>query len=159
MQSITLCFFDAARELVNEWFNCEDILMNYIWAKEVRAELGAAANSTVLFSNPRCFLETSKLCRKPGVNWSISKGPRAKTHLNARAQCVRRFGEMLGADLLTDVPNNRSTVGPKEVWVDNVAGWVVEGPDSSVGRLLRTRCQRNMVRVRVRESTKHMMRD
>ena len=114
--------------------------MNFIWAKEMRAELGAAVNSTVLFVSPECFAETSKLCRAPGAEWSISMGSRSKTHLRNRALCGQLFAEMLGGNLLSDVPFGRVTVRPREIWPEKAEGWRIQGSNSSLAQLLRSQC-------------------
>ncbi|GAB4821668.1 hypothetical protein N2152v2_008714 [Parachlorella kessleri] len=132
--------YAKARHLVDALQNCEDILMNFVWAKEMRAELGAAANSTVLFASPQCYAETSKLCRAPGAEWSISMGSRSKTHLRNRALCGQLFAEMLGSNPLPHVPFEKSTVRPREIWPEKADGWVAQGYNSSLAQLFRSQC-------------------
>lgn len=70
----------AARDIVDEMLNCEDILMNLVWANAA----GLGQKSSVLFSTPHCFVEGGRLSSGTGI--SLKPG-----HLESRKRCAERF--------------------------------------------------------------------
>ena len=79
----------AARQYVEEHFNCEDLLMNYVVARA--AAPGAPA---VQYVRPRRRLDISRLSR---VGLS-----RATVHAEERRACAAHFSQLLGGSTLAD---------------------------------------------------------
>ncbi|KAL8145928.1 hypothetical protein AgCh_003890 [Apium graveolens] len=73
----------AGREAVDKYFNCEDVLLNYLYAN-------ASMLDTVEYVRPALALDTSKLS---GV--AISKDTEA--HYKVRSNCLERFEAMYGS--------------------------------------------------------------
>ncbi|EPS72158.1 hypothetical protein M569_02599, partial [Genlisea aurea] len=73
------------RAWVEANFNCEDVLMNFLYANAT----AAAAESAVEYVRPSLALETSKLS---GV--AISKD--TQTHYDVRSKCIAKFSEIYG---------------------------------------------------------------
>ncbi|KAL2249344.1 glycosyltransferase family protein 64 protein C5 [Sesamum indicum] len=73
---------EAGRALVDSYFNCEDVLMNYLYAN-------ASSSSVVEYVKPAWAVDTSKLS---GV--AISRNTQA--HYGVRSNCLTKFAGMYG---------------------------------------------------------------
>ncbi|ESR49827.1 glucosamine inositolphosphorylceramide transferase 1 [Citrus sinensis] len=73
----------AGREFVDKFFNCEDVLLNYLYAN-------ASASKTVEYVRPAWAIDTSKFS---GV--AISRN--TQVHYHKRSECLRKFAEMYGS--------------------------------------------------------------
>jgi hypothetical protein len=73
---------DTGRALVDELFNCEDILMNFILAN-------ATSGRAVEYVHPAWAIDTSKLSSS-----AISRDTQG--HYNKRTQCLLRFSQLYG---------------------------------------------------------------
>ncbi|KAG7946234.1 hypothetical protein I3843_14G029200 [Carya illinoinensis] len=70
------------RELVNKYFNCEDILLNFLYAN-------ASSSKAVEYVRPVWAIDTSKLSGA-----AISQN--TKVHYQLRSNCLLKFSEMYG---------------------------------------------------------------
>ncbi|KAI3470557.1 hypothetical protein Pfo_027220 [Paulownia fortunei] len=77
---------EAGRALVDSYFNCEDVLMNYLYAN-------SSSSSVVEYVRPAWAVDTSKFS---GV--AISRNTQA--HYGVRSNCLTEFSHMYGS--LTD---------------------------------------------------------
>ncbi|KAL9388450.1 hypothetical protein Peur_017055 [Populus x canadensis] len=73
----------AGRDLVDRYFNCEDVLLNYLYAN-------ASSSQTVEYVRPTWVIDTSKFT---GV--AISKN--TSEHYNIRSNCLLKFSEIYGS--------------------------------------------------------------
>ncbi|KAJ8759137.1 hypothetical protein K2173_004144 [Erythroxylum novogranatense] len=73
----------AGRQLVDKIFNCEDVLLNYLYAN-------ASSSKTVEYVRPAWTIDTSKLS---GV--AISRN--TQDHYRIRSNCLERFSKMYGS--------------------------------------------------------------
>ncbi|XP_052184752.1 glucosamine inositolphosphorylceramide transferase 1-like [Diospyros lotus] len=73
----------AGRLLVDKYFNCEDVLLNYLYAN-------ASLSNTVEYVKPAWAIDTSKLS---GV--AISRN--TDEHYRIRSNCLAKFAEMYGS--------------------------------------------------------------
>lgn len=73
----------AARAMVDGYFNCEDVLMNYLYAN-------SSSTSVVEYVKPTFAIDTSKLS---GVG--ISRNTQA--HYGVRSECLEKFARMYGS--------------------------------------------------------------
>ncbi|CDO99835.1 unnamed protein product [Coffea canephora] len=73
----------AGREVVQKYFNCEDVLLNYLYAN-------ASSSQTVEYVKPAWAIDTSKFS---GV--AISRNTNA--HYHVRSNCLRIFAKMYGS--------------------------------------------------------------
>ncbi|GAV77800.1 Glyco_transf_64 domain-containing protein [Cephalotus follicularis] len=73
----------AGRELVDKYFNCEDVLLNYLYAN-------ASLSRTVEYVRPAWAIDTSKFS---GV--AISRN--TNVHYRIRSDCLLKFSEMYGS--------------------------------------------------------------
>ncbi|KAJ6892542.1 hypothetical protein NC651_025672 [Populus alba x Populus x berolinensis] len=73
----------AGRELVDSYFNCEDVLLNYLYAN-------ASSSQTVEYVRPTWVIDTSKFT---GV--AISKN--TNVHYKIRSNCLLKFSEIYGS--------------------------------------------------------------
>lgn len=73
----------AGREAVDKFFNCEDVLLNYLYAN-------ASSSDTVEYVRPAWAIDTSKFS---GV--AISKD--TQSHYRVRSNCLLKFSEMYGS--------------------------------------------------------------
>lgn len=73
----------AGREVVDNLFNCEDVLLNYLYAN-------ASSSNTVEYVKPAWAIDTSKFT---GV--AISKN--TQVHYGLRSSCLHKFSEMYGS--------------------------------------------------------------
>ncbi|KAJ6773077.1 GLUCOSAMINE INOSITOLPHOSPHORYLCERAMIDE TRANSFERASE 1 [Salix koriyanagi] len=73
---------EAGRELVDRYFNCEDVLLNYLYAN-------ASSSQTAEYVRPAWALDTSKFT---GV--AISRN--TNEHYKIRSNCLLRFSEIYG---------------------------------------------------------------
>nr|GMC47673.1 glycosyltransferase family protein 64 protein C5-like [Ipomoea batatas] len=71
------------REAVDKLFNCEDVLLNYLYAN-------ASSSTTVEYVKPAWAVDTSKLS---GV--AISRNTQA--HYGVRSNCLQKFSEIYGS--------------------------------------------------------------
>ncbi|KAH6838275.1 glycosyltransferase family protein 47 [Perilla frutescens var. hirtella] len=71
------------RALVDSYFNCEDVLMNYLYAN-------ASSSASVEYVRPAWAIDTSKFS---GV--AISRNTQA--HYGIRSKCLQKFAEMYGS--------------------------------------------------------------
>ncbi|KAL3523534.1 hypothetical protein ACH5RR_016368 [Cinchona calisaya] len=76
----------VGRQVVDKYFNCEDVLLNYLYAN-------ASSSKTVEYVKPAWAIDTSKFS---GV--AISRNTHA--HYHVRSNCLRKFAKMYGS--LTD---------------------------------------------------------
>ncbi|KAK4435888.1 Glucosamine inositolphosphorylceramide transferase 1 [Sesamum alatum] len=74
---------EAGRALVDSYFNCEDVLMNYLYAN-------ASSSSVVEYVKPAWAVDTSKFS---GV--AISRNTQA--HYGVRSNCLKKFAGMYGS--------------------------------------------------------------
>ncbi|XP_059443078.1 glucosamine inositolphosphorylceramide transferase 1-like [Corylus avellana] len=70
------------RELVDKYFNCEDVLLNFLYAN-------ASSSRTVEYVRPAWAIDTSKLSGA-----AISRN--TKVHYQVRSNCLLKFSEMYG---------------------------------------------------------------
>lgn len=73
----------AGRELVDRYFNCEDVLLNYLYAN-------ASSSQTVEYVRPAWAIDTSKFS---GV--AISRN--TNVHYKIRSNCLLKFSEIYGS--------------------------------------------------------------
>ncbi|KAL2554609.1 Glycosyltransferase family protein 64 protein C5 [Forsythia ovata] len=73
----------AGRALVDKYFNCEDVLMNYLYAN-------ASLSEVVEYVKPAWAIDTSKFS---GV--AISRNTQA--HYGVRSNCLKKFSDMYGS--------------------------------------------------------------
>ncbi|XP_019193846.1 PREDICTED: glycosyltransferase family protein 64 protein C5-like [Ipomoea nil] len=73
----------AGREVVDELFNCEDVLLNYLYAN-------ASSSKAVEYVKPAWAIDTSKLSGA-----GISQNTQA--HYAIRSNCLLKFSEMYGS--------------------------------------------------------------
>ncbi|PKI68571.1 glucosamine inositolphosphorylceramide transferase 1 [Punica granatum] len=73
----------AGRELVDEFFNCEDVLLNYLYAN------ASSSLRTVEYVRPAWAIDTSKFSGA-----AISRN--TQVHYGIRSKCLVRFSEMYG---------------------------------------------------------------
>ncbi|KAK4431074.1 Glucosamine inositolphosphorylceramide transferase 1 [Sesamum alatum] len=73
----------AGRALVDRFFNCEDVLMNYLYAN-------SSSSTVVEYVRPAWVIDTSKFS---GV--AISRNTQA--HYGVRSNCLAKFAEMYGS--------------------------------------------------------------
>ncbi|CAL1374127.1 unnamed protein product [Linum trigynum] len=73
----------AGRELVDRYFNCEDVLLNYLYAN-------ASSTKTVEYVRPAWAIDTSKFSGA-----AISKN--TQVHYGIRSRCLMRFTQMYGS--------------------------------------------------------------
>lgn len=73
----------AGREFVDKFFNCEDVLLNYLYAN-------ASESKTVEYVRPAWAIDTSKFS---GV--AISRN--TQVHYQKRSECLTKFAEMYGS--------------------------------------------------------------
>ncbi|EYU38054.1 hypothetical protein ABFS82_06G159900 [Erythranthe guttata] len=73
----------AGRALVDGFFNCEDVLMNYLYAN-------GSSSSVVEYVRPTWAVDTSKFS---GV--AISRNTQA--HYGVRSNCLKKFSDMYGS--------------------------------------------------------------
>ncbi|GFQ00345.1 glycosyltransferase family protein 64 protein c5 [Phtheirospermum japonicum] len=78
---------EAGREVVDGYFNCEDVLMNYLYANTSR---GGSESGVVEYVRAAWAVDTSKLS---GV--AISRN--TKAHYGVRSDCLRKFAAMYGS--------------------------------------------------------------
>lgn len=71
------------REVVEKYFNCEDVLMNYLYAN-------ASSSRTVEYVRPAWAIDTSKFSGA-----AISRN--TKVHYQIRSECLMRFSDMYGS--------------------------------------------------------------
>ncbi|KAG2672291.1 hypothetical protein I3760_13G034000 [Carya illinoinensis] len=71
------------RELVDNYFNCEDVLLNFLYAN-------ASSSRTVEYVRPAWAIDTSKLSGA-----AISRN--TKVHYKYRSKCLLKFSEMYGS--------------------------------------------------------------
>lgn len=86
------------REMVDRYFNCEDILMNHLYAN-------ASSEKTVEYVKPAWAIDTSKLS-----GTAISRN--TKLHYQVRSNCLLKFSELYG-----NLGNRKSEFdGRKDGW-------------------------------------------
>ncbi|KAI4384372.1 hypothetical protein MLD38_002538 [Melastoma candidum] len=73
----------AGRDLVDHFFNCEDVLLNYLYAN-------STSSRTVEYVKPAWAIDTSKFSGA-----AISKDTRA--HYRIRSNCLAKFAQMYGS--------------------------------------------------------------
>lgn len=73
----------AGRALVDSYFNCEDVLMNYLYAN-------SSSSTAMEYVRPAWAIDTSKFS---GV--AISRNTQA--HYGIRSKCLQKFSEMYGS--------------------------------------------------------------
>ncbi|KAJ0046206.1 hypothetical protein Pint_05925 [Pistacia integerrima] len=73
----------AGRELVDKYFNCEDVLLNYLYAN-------ASALKAVEYVRPAWAIDTSKFSGA-----AISRN--TQVHYQKRSKCLEKFSEMYGS--------------------------------------------------------------
>lgn len=86
------------RELVDKYFNCEDVLLNFLYAN-------ASSSRTVEYVRPAWAIDTSKLSGA-----AISRN--TKVHYKVRSKCLLKFSEMYG-----------TLAGPKGEFGGRKDGW------------------------------------
>ena len=72
----------AGREAVDGYFNCEDVLMNYLYAN-------ASSSRTVEYVRPRWVIDTSKFS-------GVAISGNTQRHYSIRSKCLLKFSEMYG---------------------------------------------------------------
>ncbi|XP_073016470.1 glucosamine inositolphosphorylceramide transferase 1-like [Primulina eburnea] len=87
----------SGRALVDEFFNCEDVLMNYLYAN-------GSLSSVVEYVKPSWAIDTSKFS---GV--AISRN--TKAHYGVRSSCLAKFADMYGSLAHRKVEFGRRTDG------------------------------------------------
>lgn len=70
------------REVVDKYFNCEDVLLNYLY-------VNASSGRTVEYVRPKWAIDTSKLSGA-----AISRN--TQVHYQKRSDCLLKFSEMYG---------------------------------------------------------------
>ncbi|CAH9105857.1 unnamed protein product [Cuscuta europaea] len=85
------------REVVDSFFNCEDVLLNYLYAN-----MSSSSSSTVEYVKPAWAVDTSKFS---GV--AISGNTQA--HYHVRSKCLRKFSEIYGS-----IMNRKSKFGSRK---------------------------------------------
>ncbi|CAH2041888.1 unnamed protein product [Thlaspi arvense] len=73
----------VGRAMVDKYFNCEDVLLNYLYAN-------ASLSQTVEYVRPKWAIDTSKLS---GV--AISRN--TDEHYHLRSNCLTNFAEIYGS--------------------------------------------------------------
>lgn len=73
----------AGREVVDKKFNCEDVLLNYLYAN-------ASSSGTVEYVRPAWAIDTSKLS-------SVAISRNTNEHYRIRSECLVEFTEMYGS--------------------------------------------------------------
>lgn len=73
----------AGRTLVDKYFNCEDVLMNYLYAN-------SSSSPTVKYVKPAWAIDTSKFSGA-----AISRN--TNLHYEKRSECLARFSELYGS--------------------------------------------------------------
>lgn len=73
----------AGREIVDKYFNCEDVLLNYLYAN-------ASSSETVEYVKPAWTVDMSKFS-----NVAISRN--TQMHYRVRSNCLAKFSEMYGS--------------------------------------------------------------
>ncbi|GAB2250513.1 hypothetical protein Droror1_Dr00016763 [Drosera rotundifolia] len=73
----------GGRTLVDKYFNCEDVLMNYLYAN-------ASSSPTVEYVRPAWAIDTSKFS-----NVAISRD--TNEHYRIRSECLSKFSELYGS--------------------------------------------------------------
>ncbi|XP_042479116.1 glucosamine inositolphosphorylceramide transferase 1-like [Macadamia integrifolia] len=73
----------AGREVVDKYFNCEDVLMNFLYAN-------ASSSRTVEYVKPAWAIDTSKFSGA-----AISRN--TQVHYQIRSNCLLKFSEMYGS--------------------------------------------------------------
>ncbi|KAA8539216.1 hypothetical protein F0562_025908 [Nyssa sinensis] len=73
----------AGREVVEKYFNCEDVLLNYLYAN-------ASSLKTVEYVKPAWAIDTSKFSGA-AISWDT------KVHYRIRSNCLLKFSEMYGS--------------------------------------------------------------
>ncbi|KAJ9175460.1 hypothetical protein P3X46_014011 [Hevea brasiliensis] len=73
----------AGREVVDKYFNCEDVLLNYLYAN-------ASTSATVEYVRPTWAIDTSKFSGA-----AISRN--TQVHYKIRSSCLQKFSEMYGS--------------------------------------------------------------
>ncbi|KAL9164213.1 hypothetical protein ABFS82_06G090600 [Erythranthe guttata] len=91
------------RALVDEYFNCEDVLMNYLYANSSSAS-SSSSKSAVEYVRPTWAIDTSKFS---GV--AISRNTQA--HYGVRSNCLMKFAEMYGSLVHRKLDFNRRRDG------------------------------------------------
>ncbi|KAL6980266.1 Glucosamine inositolphosphorylceramide transferase 1 [Sarracenia purpurea var. burkii] len=76
---------EEGRKVVDELFNCEDVLLNYLYANASSSESEAA----VEYVRPAWVIDTSKLS-------SVAISRNTGHHYRIRSRCLRKFAEMYG---------------------------------------------------------------
>ncbi|KAE9612168.1 putative hexosyltransferase [Lupinus albus] len=71
------------REMVDKYFNCEDVLLNYLYAN------ASSTLRTVDYVRPAWVIDTSKFSRA-----AISQN--TQVHYRLRSHCLKKFSEMYG---------------------------------------------------------------
>ncbi|CAM8958052.1 unnamed protein product [Rhodiola kirilowii] len=74
----------AGREMVDRIFNCEDVLMNYLYAN------GSSSSRTVQYVRPAWAIDTSKFSSA-----AISRN--TNVHYQKRSECLEKFAEIYGS--------------------------------------------------------------
>ncbi|CAH9137554.1 unnamed protein product [Cuscuta epithymum] len=86
----------VGREVVDRHFNCEDVLLNYLYANR------SSSDSTVEYVKPDWAIDTSKFS---GV--AISRN--TKAHYGVRSNCLEMFSEVYGS-----ITNRKSMFGSRK---------------------------------------------
>lgn len=73
----------AGRMVVDSYFNCEDVLMNYLYVN------ASSSRSTVAYVRPAWRIDMSKFS-------SVAISSNTQAHYDVRSKCVREFGKMYG---------------------------------------------------------------
>ncbi|CAL9086892.1 unnamed protein product [Musa acuminata var. zebrina] len=84
------------RDIVDKFFNCEDLLMNFLYAN------ASSSRKTIEYVKPSWALDTSKFS---GV--AISRN--TQEHYQARSECLARFSELYG-----DLAANKWSFGSRK---------------------------------------------
>ncbi|OIT26619.1 PREDICTED: glycosyltransferase family protein 64 protein C5-like [Nicotiana attenuata] len=73
----------AGREIVDNLFNCEDVLLNFLYAN-------ASSSKTVEYVKPAWAIDTSKFS-------GVAISGNTQTHYALRSSCLEKFSEMYGS--------------------------------------------------------------
>ncbi|KAG9158628.1 hypothetical protein Leryth_019222 [Lithospermum erythrorhizon] len=73
----------AGREIVDKVFNCEDVLLNYLYAN-------ASSSKTVEYVRPTFAIDTSKFS-------GVAISGNTQVHYNIRSNCLQKFAELYGS--------------------------------------------------------------
>lgn len=94
------------RDLVDKYFNCEDVLLNYLYANasSSSSSLSSSSSRTVDYVRPAWAIDTSKFSGA-----AISRN--TQVHYKLRSQCLVRFSDMYGS------------LGPKCEFNSRKDGW------------------------------------